>query len=580
MNAIPQVTIGITCFNAEDTILRAIDSALGQTYSNTEVIIVDDASTDNSVKLISKLVDEIDKLTLIKHDENKGAPSAYNTIVKNAKGKYICFFDDDDFSHEDRVEKTVQALELKDSKDLVCYCDRYVIRGDEKNIIKGLTRTPASSKDAMEHMLDTLCYQYDRPYYRKHQKKFVSLKKHNLTGSSAGTGIMTAPTDILKKHLFDPKMYRFCDTELNLRMFQDGVGSINIDEPLMTQYVTSGTDKTSVVEKQSAFHALTKHKKTYQSYSVFYPSIFSVEDELKGTQLRRNQSEMPLVTIGIVTENSENSIFDVIQSAFSQTYKNTEIIIVDNSSTDSTLDILSRIDDPRLSIRRNKNKASKSQNYNEILSNANSEFTVFFDDKDIALTHRVERQIDALLERNDRNPLLSIADYYDNTNINQFVGVHHCLGNLGNVIDADTLKDIIWYIVVRHSESKYLLTDYSIPFFEYSLFPELVCGRTEILMELGFDKHCPDNLAGLGMLTRFSESGGKIINKREPLIQKQINPLRCGRWPEVVEESNTFIQVYREKFEKAFGVNPELIINRNKLKNKLLKRMSLIKKII
>ena len=576
MNKIPLVTIGITCFNAEGSIAKAIESALGQTYSNTEIVVIDDASIDNSVKVISQYEEENEQVKLIQHKKNKGAPTAYNSIIENANGKYIVFFDDDDFSHPDRVEKTALALEDDNSGKLVCFCDRYVQSNNNKRIIKGLTRPSVSSKELIEHMLDTLCYQYDRDYYRKNRKRFFPLKQHNLEGSSAGTGIMTAPVDILKKHLFDPKMHRFCDTELNLRMFQDGVGAINIDTPLMTQTVTSGSDKTSIVEKESAFHALLKHKKTYQLYGVYYSGIFSIDDDFNESKIS-DKTKLPLVTIGIVTENSEDTIFEVVKNALSQTYSNIEVIIVDNMSSDSTLDILSRIDDSRLIITRNKNKVFKSQSLNEIISRANGEFVVLFSDKDIALKCRVQSQINSLVEKGENIPTLSVADYYDNTN-GTFVGVHHCLGSLGSDIDSETLQAVIWHILVRHSEAKYLLTESSIPFFEYSLFAELICGRTEILKEIGFDSSNSENMSDLQMLIKFSEMGGEIINKREPLVHKITNPLRCGPWTEVVEETNFFIQSNKEMFEKIFNVNSDSIIYRNNLKMKLLKRMSFIRK--
>lgn len=583
MSAKPLVTIGVTCFNAQDSISKAIESALNQTYENIEIVIVDDASSDDSVSIINEFVNNNENVKSFPHSKNKGAPSAYNTILENSSGKYISFFDDDDISHPDRIEKTVLALELADSDKLVCYCDRFVYdnnSSNKKRIAKGLTRSPASSKDAMEHMLDTLLYQYDRSYYRKNQIRFYPLKQHGLTGSSAGSGIMTAPTKILKKLLFDSKMYRFWDTELNLRMFQSGVSVINIDEPLMTQYVTSGVDKTSFIEKESVHHALTKHKEIYQSYGVYYSRLFFIDEEFSSNSIN-NKTKLPLVTIGICTENSENTIYEVVKSALSQTYSNIEVILVDNSSSDTTLDILSNMDDPNLILSRNKSKLSKSESLNKILSQAKGEVTVFFDDKDIALKHRVESQVNKLLKINSpETPVITIADYYDNTTTSGFTGVHHCLGTFGTDIDAETLMAIIWYIVVRHSESKYLLSEYHVPFFEYSLFSELLCGRTKLLKEIGFNASCPDSLIGLDMLIRFSDMGGRLFNEREPLVQKHINPLRCGRWSETVEASSTFIQIHKEKFQIAFGVDPKDIIYRNNLKAKLMKRMAAIREYI
>ena len=97
------VTIGITCYNAELTINRAIESAICQDYQNKEILIVDDCSSDNSQNLIINYTSKFRNIYLFKHDVNKGPSGSRNTIIKNANGKYIIFFDDDDESYNDRV---------------------------------------------------------------------------------------------------------------------------------------------------------------------------------------------------------------------------------------------------------------------------------------------------------------------------------------------------------------------------------------------------------------------------------------------------------------------------------------------
>ena len=69
-DAIPEVTIGILCYNAEDTIERSIQSAIKQTGCDFEIVIVDDASTDSSLSRISKFLIN-PKIRLIKNTKNK-----------------------------------------------------------------------------------------------------------------------------------------------------------------------------------------------------------------------------------------------------------------------------------------------------------------------------------------------------------------------------------------------------------------------------------------------------------------------------------------------------------------------------
>ena len=97
------VTIGITCFNAEETIKRAIRSALGQDWQNIEILVVDDCSTDSSVEIITKAITNDSRARLIKHVKNCGPAGARNTILDQACGEFIAFFDDDDESMPGRI---------------------------------------------------------------------------------------------------------------------------------------------------------------------------------------------------------------------------------------------------------------------------------------------------------------------------------------------------------------------------------------------------------------------------------------------------------------------------------------------
>ncbi|WP_164730652.1 glycosyltransferase family 2 protein [Pelagibacterium montanilacus] len=111
MTQAPLVTLGITSFNAADTIVRAIDSALAQDWPNTEIVIVDDGSSDETVAVITERIAGVDGARLIVHAHNTGAGGARNTILEAARGAFIAFFDDDDVSAPARVTAQIAALE-------------------------------------------------------------------------------------------------------------------------------------------------------------------------------------------------------------------------------------------------------------------------------------------------------------------------------------------------------------------------------------------------------------------------------------------------------------------------------------
>ena len=106
----PLITIAITCFNAEKTIERAILSALNQDWPNFEVIIIDDASNDSSKEIIKKYESKIKNLQFYNQKINNGCAKARNILISKAKGEFIAFFDDDDFSHSDRLSLQFEHL--------------------------------------------------------------------------------------------------------------------------------------------------------------------------------------------------------------------------------------------------------------------------------------------------------------------------------------------------------------------------------------------------------------------------------------------------------------------------------------
>ena len=125
MNKLPLITIGITCFNARLTIKRAILSAINQTWTNKEIIIVNDFSDDDSQAIIEDLIKREKNIKLINNNKNLGCAYSRNVIIKNAIGEFIAFFDDDDFSRDDRLflqYKKILSYEAISKNELIaCY---------------------------------------------------------------------------------------------------------------------------------------------------------------------------------------------------------------------------------------------------------------------------------------------------------------------------------------------------------------------------------------------------------------------------------------------------------------------------
>ena len=107
-------------YNCEDTLAKAIDSILQQTYTDWELIMCDDCSTDGTYALAEKYSKQYpDKIILLKNESNKKLAYTLNHCLKYAKGKYIARMDGDDISVPERLEKQIAFLENNPEYQLV-----------------------------------------------------------------------------------------------------------------------------------------------------------------------------------------------------------------------------------------------------------------------------------------------------------------------------------------------------------------------------------------------------------------------------------------------------------------------------
>lgn len=117
LTANPLVSIIIPVYNAEKYIAVTITSALNQTWINKEIIVIDDGSTDGSLK-IAQGFESIGVKVI--HQKNKGASAARNLGLQQSRGEYLQFLDADDLISKDKIEKQIQALNNNLTKVAVC----------------------------------------------------------------------------------------------------------------------------------------------------------------------------------------------------------------------------------------------------------------------------------------------------------------------------------------------------------------------------------------------------------------------------------------------------------------------------
>ena len=107
----PKITVIIPAYNIENLITRCVESVVSQTYPKdlTQILVVDDGSTDNTGKVIDELAAKYDNVTAL-HEENGGSSKARNYALSKATGDFIGFVDSDDYVEPDMYENLVDAL--------------------------------------------------------------------------------------------------------------------------------------------------------------------------------------------------------------------------------------------------------------------------------------------------------------------------------------------------------------------------------------------------------------------------------------------------------------------------------------
>lgn len=193
MKKTPYFSVIVPMYNVQRYIKLCIDSILNQTFKDFEIIIVDDASPDDSYKICHERYGKNEKVRIIRHEKNQGLGSSRNTGIKNARGKYIYFVDSDDLIMKDTLEK-IYAVAEKTNADVIRTAGHFVTYQDDEKPIEvskmktvwDTYNTEGLLKDdkyyrLMEHYYTPrnfttawLCC-YKRDFFLKHSIKFESI---------------------------------------------------------------------------------------------------------------------------------------------------------------------------------------------------------------------------------------------------------------------------------------------------------------------------------------------------------------------------------------------------------------------
>ncbi|MGP5514408.1 glycosyltransferase family 2 protein [Psychrobacter alimentarius] len=235
------LTVGLPVYNSEECIVKSINSVLNQRwFGSFELLIVDDGSNDNTVKIINSLDDP--RIRLIQHETNKGRPVARNTILKNAKGKYLTWIDADDEWNLNKLKIQFDELMKHRNQERIICISPYNLKWEHANRYRLRSHQP--SDDSLRDVLSGKIPAY--------LWTMLSLKS---VYERAG--------------LFDERLNRLQDLDMIIRILKTGVSFVRTDKntPLCNYYKTD-SDKAGTEVFNAIDTIWKKHKTLYRLYGV------------------------------------------------------------------------------------------------------------------------------------------------------------------------------------------------------------------------------------------------------------------------------------------------------------------------
>lgn len=213
------VSVVIPTYNRAGLLPRAIESVLGQTHDEFEVVVVDDGSTDDTAAVVEGYDDP--RVRYVAHEENRGANVARNTGIEAARGEYVAFLDSDDEWHPRKLE--LQLEQVIDEAWIGAYCDAE-------------TRTDGLASGLRSAAAALLSRADGEPVRRGGSELVGEILADNVQPGAGST--LLVRTDVARTvGGFDEALDRFQDPEFVLRILEAGPLTY-VDEPLVVRHPT------------------------------------------------------------------------------------------------------------------------------------------------------------------------------------------------------------------------------------------------------------------------------------------------------------------------------------------------------
>lgn len=385
------VSVIIPTYNRSNYITHAIRSVLNQELPkgwSLEVVVVDDESTDNTVEVLKQFKSRI-KYFKIPHSGMPAAPR--NVGLKKASGELIAFQDSDDLW---APNKLMTQIKLFDDKNVVfSFANAEIMSTDGKKIGKQVvTKLQLSAGE-----------------------KFHGLLQEN---------VVSTLTVMVRKSVFDtvgsfnesPRLRAVEDYELWLRILAKyPKGAKSIDKPLAIyrqhENNISTTDAVTAVKRLIQVYGALWEASLTQKQRLETEKVLATMHENWSRLMNENGKSVP-ISVVMSVYNSEKFLKPAIESILNQTFKDFEFIIIDDGSTDRSVEIIESYNDPRIRLVKQTNHKLVYA-LNQGLKISRGEFIARQDADDISLPSRLEKELSWMISNDKRGLVSSYFTYID-----------------------------------------------------------------------------------------------------------------------------------------------------------------------
>jgi glycosyltransferase involved in cell wall biosynthesis len=349
MNKSYAISVVIPAYNAGKYINDAIDSVLNQTFTNFELLIIDDGSTDNTVDIIQSYSDA--RIVLIRnwHDS---IVSALNTGFKKAKGKYIARMDADDKMFPERLKMQYELMEVHTE---ITVCSSWIQLFNSSGLA-GILKT---SSGIIQNTLYKL-----------------------LNGNIIAHSTVMIRRDFLERYKLRYEYYLHAeDYKLWFEIAKQGGLFYTIPEALLYYRISEN----QIGNKYRLEQQETSNKIRKEILEYLMPKF-----NLKNITTKKTFK--PSVSVVMPAYNSEKYVLEAINSILNQTFEDFEFIIIDDNSTDGTKEIINNVEDKRIIRIINKTGIGNCKSRNKGMEMAKGKYICVMDSDDIACPERFEKQ--------------------------------------------------------------------------------------------------------------------------------------------------------------------------------------------